>query len=436
MFRHWSDGQEFIFEDFNAIPKALLRTVYDQFAYELSQRKSSVFFADSLKVTFGSASSVIVKKGLGFMLDATVASPDHQYKPLVVDIDTTVNLPPPHATLPRKDLVCVKWVIENDLEGVRKFKSATTLNISTQTFAVQKKYTKVILIVEGTPNISPVAPAVPAGYLKIAELDISPVTGLANAAAIADSRELFPIGTSITASTLAFTRLTQSASITLNQLLAEIDALLFAGKQEFTDIKVLSSEPSNPATGYERFYLQNGIFYRKTSLGVALPVGSGGGGGGGGANWLPVSADGAVADVENNEKVFLFESGALQSISLFFKVPNSHISGRQLKLAIGAYSPSASGKFNLQLTSTLIKKNVDAMSATTNQNTNSVETTNTLANRYYELLFNVTAANGTINSVSVAAGDIIKLELKRIAATSAEDVADIRVIPSTTEVTV
>lgn len=224
--RNFSDGQELIYEDFNAIPKALLRSVYDQFAYELSQRKSSVFFEDSLKVTFGSASSVIVKKGLGFMLDTSVASPDHQYKPLVVEVDLTVSLPAPDNSFGRKDLVCATWLLEDELTALRKFKNASTFVITNQTFVLQQKYTKVITVVQGVASASPVAPSVPTGYVKLAELQISAVTGLINAAAITDSRSLMPIGSNATIDTTSFIRLTQNASYNLKSILAEIDLIL------------------------------------------------------------------------------------------------------------------------------------------------------------------------------------------------------------------
>jgi hypothetical protein len=48
--------------------------------------------------------------------------------------------------------------------------------------------------------------------------------------------------------------------------------------------------------------------------------------------------------------------------------------------------------------------------------------------------FAITDATGNINSVAVSASDIIKLEFKRIAPSGTEDTADIRVIPSSTEI--
>jgi hypothetical protein len=57
--------------------------------------------------------------------------------------------------------------------------------------------------------------------------------------------------------------------------------------------------------------------------------------------------------------------------------------------------------------------------------------TNTVANQYRDNELDLTNATGQINSFSVSAGDILKVELTRGTDT---DTADIRFLPSATEV--
>ena len=89
----------------------------------------------------------------------------------------------------------------------------------------------------------------------------------------------------------------------------------------------------------------------------------------------------------------------------------------------------------MQIVTSLIRKDVDAISSTTNQNTSdSGDKTNTVANQYRKLDINLSNATGQINSVTVQPGDIIKLELSRIAPAGTDDTQDLRFIPTSTEV--
>jgi hypothetical protein len=60
---------------------------------------------------------------------------------------------------------------------------------------------------------------------------------------------------------------------------------------------------------------------------------------------------------------------------------------------------------------------------------------NDQADEFKTFSINLSSSSGAINGFSVSAGDLIKLELTRIAPNDGtEDTADIRFIPSTTEV--
>lgn len=163
-------------------------------------------------------------------------------------------------------------------------------------------------------------------------------------------------------------------------------------------------------------------------------IGSGGGGGGG-ANWRAASTGGPIEDYTLDEKSFLFSQGLGQSVILFFKVPASFSAGKQIKMNLGHYSPSASNNFKFQATSTLVRQGTDAITSIANQrvSTNG-DHLNTLASEYVQITYDLTDSVGQINGVSVNASDLIKITLARVTPAGAEDAADVAFVPSLTEV--
>jgi hypothetical protein len=192
--------------------------------------------------------------------------------------------------------------------------------------------------------------------------------------------------------------------------------------------------PSNPSANEHKVYFKSdGNMYSLDSTGSETPIGSGAGGGGS-AVWRNDSG-GTTEDFENGELVNLFEQGITQTLTLFVRVPSGYIAGRQIKSYLGAYSPSSSNDWKMQIVSTLVRAGTDAITSTTNQNTaNSGDISNSVANQLRELTINLTDASGQVNSVAVSPGDLLKLELTRIAPVGTEDTADIRLLPNSTEI--
>ena len=433
--RNFVDGMEIVIDDFNAQTAAIERGIYDRFLYEMIERAENVFFGDSFTVTYSSANSINIKKGSGFHTDNTQTSPQPTKRPLYLAADVNEVIETPDSVNDRIDIVCVKNALVDELSGSRQVKSAISSTITTESLTVQKDWEAEILIVEGTPGVSPVAPSTPAGYLRIASLEVTAVSGLAGSGAITDERELAPLGALATVDTTGLLRVTAGASVTIDQLISDIDAFLVAGRQEYTDIVHQGVAPASPSAGRSRLYSDGTTLYLKSSAGVNTPVGSGSGGGGGGANWQGVSGLAPVSSFEYDEKVWLYEAGAAQALTLWVKVPTSYIAGRQITFKGAFYSPASSNNFKMQAATTLIRKNNDAITSTTNVNTsNSGDMLNAVANRMREVSIDLSSASGTINSVAVSAGDIIKVVLSRVAATGAEDIEDVRFIPSSTEV--
>lgn len=164
-------------------------------------------------------------------------------------------------------------------------------------------------------------------------------------------------------------------------------------------------------------------------------AGVGGGGGGGGSAVWRADTNAPVESYANAELIYQFQQSLGQSLTLFIKIPQTYLAGRQIKAYLGAYSVSAANDWKMQIVTTLIRKNTDAIDSVTNQNTsNSGDLTNTVSNMYRELTINLTDGSGQVNSVAVSAGDILKLVLTRIAPVGTEDTADINFLPNATEI--
>lgn len=176
-----------------------------------------------------------------------------------------------------------------------------------------------------------------------------------------------------------------------------------------------------------------GNFWRESGVNgegewAALPGSSGGISG----EWL-----GSALEIEEfAEKVFRFTPiGGGSLLTVYVKVPQNYISGSQIQLLLGFYSPSNSNRFEMQLTTFLVRKGTDAINSMANQQVvDTGDIINSLANQFREGIFNLTDGSGEINSVAVSPGDLLKLQLARSSPTGSDDTEDIRFVPSATEV--
>lgn len=430
--KYFNDGQEVVEGDHNDLQALHEQELYDRVIFEMVQRTENALFNDSFKVGFVSGTLISVSEGSGFQTDNTVDPEEPTKRLLHRSVSGNLPISTPDGALDRIDIVTIKHNRITTLQELRKYKATIVSIPSTVNLDVEKDWEADVVIVAGTPNAVPVAPATPSGYIKIAELYVSAVTGIANAGAITDSRPLMPVGGALSLNTLGKLRITAGAAIPLTTIITDIDAFLVAGRQEWTDFVTQGADPAAPAAGRQRVYRKGTTFFQRDSGGAITPFGGSGGGGGGGANWVPFPGNAPTEDVENNEKVWLFESGLGQKLTLFCKVPESYVSGQQIKMFLGQYSPSSANTQLLQATAYLVRKNLDAISSVANSyaSTNTA-LTNTVANQYRDNELDLTNAVGQINAFSVTAGDILKIELTRGTDT---DTADVRLLPSATEV--
>lgn len=428
--QQFNDGQEVVFGDFNKMGARVENQLYDRVIFEMLQRAENALFDDGFLVSYASPSSVSAGAGVGFQTDNTQVAPEPKKRLLYRASSTTLNVTAPDLVNDRIDIVVMRAARVSGATESRKFKDAGTLVISNQNLVTSNDWESEFLIVDGTPAGSPVAPATPAGYIKIAELYVNAVTGLSGAGDVTDFRTLMPVGGSATINSLAFVRLTQSAGLTIQQACAEIDNFLKFGYQNYTDYDVLGADPAVPAASRVRLYHKGGVWYSRESGGTITPIGSGAGGGSG-AEWL----GDAFEATENGAKTKQFSQGGGQTETLWVKVPQGYLAGRQIFLFLNAYSPSAADQWKFQTVATLIRENQDAVTSVANQRTaNSGDIVNAVANRDREVFFDLTSATGQINGFAVSPGDRIKVELTRIVPGGTEDTADIRMVPASTEV--
>lgn len=190
--QNFSTGMEILHSDLNDLQSRGQRFLFDKIIYELIGRKSDGFFQGGAKVTYKDADEVRIKAGLGFMTVAGVDDKTPSKQPIYFPADMDVQLTAAHATLPRIDIICVKSLLDDMEEELRRYKEEFVDTIFTETFVISKEWQNDVSVVAGVANAVPVVPATPAGYIKLAEVYVTAVTGVANQAAITDKRTLLP----------------------------------------------------------------------------------------------------------------------------------------------------------------------------------------------------------------------------------------------------
>lgn len=150
------------------------------------------FLGDDCKVTSSGGLNYSIAAGLGLFYDSSVSDAfTAQYRPIVNAAAATGTLDTYDATNPRIDIICLAPSTSTDTsESINVMAgdgstSSTTANRRTL-------YTRTIQIVKGTPAGSPVAPATPSGYVKIAQCAVPAVSG---SITVTDSRPLAVLNT-------------------------------------------------------------------------------------------------------------------------------------------------------------------------------------------------------------------------------------------------
>lgn len=179
--------------------------------------------------------------------------------------------------------------------------------------------------------------------------------------------------------------------------------------------------PSTPASGFGKIYFKSdNRLYSLDDAGLERSVG--GGGGGSSVNWVE-DANAPVGVFEYSNQSYVFTDGLSQNLFTAVRVPSTYTAGSQINIRGVFYANATSNTVLFQTVATLIRTGTDAMSSTTNQrtSTNAAVTLATTANRPNSFVCDLTSSTGTINSVAVAAGDLILVQLTRGTGTQTGD---------------
>lgn len=158
-------------------------------------------------------------------------------------------------------------------------------------------------------------------------------------------------------------------------------------------------------------------------IGGSFQIASGGGGGGA-VMWVE-DADSPEPIVVNHDQVYAFMQGQTQQVYALLRIPQSYGAGSPIKVLVTTVSPDSSGTVLISGQATLIRPGTDLITSTTNQRTTSnaaVTQSAGTANKPQALVLDVTDTSGQINSVAVAAGDLIRVRLFRGTDTATSDV--------------
>lgn len=192
--------------------------------------------------------------------------------------------------------------------------------------------------------------------------------------------------------------------------------------------ELIDVDITSPATG------QTITYNSGTGTWVNGFASGGGGGGGGGASWFSPSGTGAIISEENGQAVYLFPDATDSNLVLYFQVPEGYIAGNPITMGAGAYTPSTSNGFVLAVTACLIRQGVDAITSTTNCETDTDAVTNASpANTFQTLDLDIDDGTGEFNSVAASARDMVRITLTRDYANGSDtDTADIRFVTGAT----
>ena len=146
-----------------------------------------------------------------------------------------------------------------------------------------------------------------------------------------------------------------------------------------------------------------------------------------------VTGDAPTSGFEYTQSVWFFGPALSQKLYCMVQVPTNYIAGDAINLKCQIYSSATSSTIFLKSVATLIRTGTDAFDSTVNQfsSTNAALTNTTPANRLRQVTLDITSSTGTINSVAVSAGGVIKVQLTR---GSDSDIQDMRLLSDSVEV--
>lgn len=189
--KQFNDGQEILFQDLTAVTPVLEMDLYDRLIYELMGRQQNVVFGNSFVGTYINGTTVQVGLGNGVYFDNTQVDPEPMTRLLRLAANTNQVITTPHATLNRIDLLCIQAARATTSTQTRNYKDPSSGVVSPTSQIVETDWAVNMQIVAGTASGSPTVPATPSGWVAVAQLAVTAVSGIASQAAITDVRPRF-----------------------------------------------------------------------------------------------------------------------------------------------------------------------------------------------------------------------------------------------------
>lgn len=187
--RQWNDGMEIIFSDLSAASASLEIELYDRVILELLGRQTNFVFQDSFACSYINGTTVSILPGTGFFADGTQVDPEPVHRLLYIGaVPLQVQIANPHPTLPRIDLIVIQAARAPIATQNRNTKDADTGAVSSISQPVESDWLSGLSSVTGIAAAMPIVPATPAGYMVLAQVAVTAVSGIANQGAITDVR--------------------------------------------------------------------------------------------------------------------------------------------------------------------------------------------------------------------------------------------------------
>lgn len=193
--QQWNTGQEIASVDLSKASLALERELYDRVLYELMNRQADVVFDDSFKVEYLSALQATLRAGTGIQNDGTQVNPEPTKRLLYRSGSVTKSLAAADASNNRIDIISIK-AARVDVVSESKNIKAIDGTVTPTSVVTQTDWESDIVVTTGTPSGSPAVPSTPAGYIKLAEILVTAVTGMSGASAVTDKRPRYKRQTS------------------------------------------------------------------------------------------------------------------------------------------------------------------------------------------------------------------------------------------------
>ena len=189
-----NEFEKLVSEDINDLQAVIHQSIYDRILRPFLQNQDG-FLGTSFQPSRTSSTVVTLAAGRGFIYDNTQTG----YNPTYTAIDSSASialtigsgtwaaLP---SVNPRIDIIVIKSNTEITDTSSRQIKTAGVGPIQTQVIDKVSAQTYSVLVVEGVEAPSPVVPATPAGYIKIAEVTVAVGSGIVSASDVVDVRTI------------------------------------------------------------------------------------------------------------------------------------------------------------------------------------------------------------------------------------------------------